>query len=81
MTQYANEAEKLKDPYYQIMELSPTDLKNELETWTRLELIDWLCWNDSNGVYTDEDSLAEFNNILGKEEAIEIIMRQIAEEH
>lgn len=81
MTQYLNEKDKLQMPYYQIMELSPEDLKNELVTWSRLELIDWLCWNDSNGVYTDEDSLAEFNNILGKEEAIEIIMRQIAEEY
>ncbi len=81
MNQYPSEKDKLQMPYYQIMELSPEDLKNELETWTRLELIDWLCWNDSNGVYTDEDSLAEFNNILGKEEAIEIIMRQIAEEY
>lgn len=81
MTQYLNEKDKLQMPYYQIMELSPEDLKNELVTWSRLELIDWLCWNDANGVYTDEDSLAEFNNILGKEEAIEIIMRQIAEEY
>jgi hypothetical protein len=40
-------------------------------------LIEWLSWNDRNGVYRDEDSLAEFGNILSKEEAIEIVTNQI----
>lgn len=30
-----------------------------LENGTRERLIDWLVWNDGNGVYTDEDSEAE----------------------
>jgi len=50
-----------------------------LNTWSRLELIDWLCWNDRNGIYRDEDSLSEIGNILGKVEAIEITSRQILE--
>lgn len=30
-----------------------------LERGTREQLIEWLVWNDGNGVYTDEDSIAE----------------------
>ncbi|WP_051605424.1 hypothetical protein [Sediminibacter sp. Hel_I_10] len=74
-----SEREKLRHPYYQIMELSPAKLEAELNTWTRLELIDWLSWNDRNGIYRDEESLSEIGVILDKPEAITIIMRQILE--
>lgn len=74
------EKDKLKHPNYQLLELRGQALQAALNSKTRLELIDWLCWNDSNGVYRDEDSLREFDNILGKEEAIEIITRQIIQE-
>jgi len=76
---YKNEENKLNHPYYKIMDLKGDQLQLELDSWTRLELIEWLCWNDKNGVYKDEDSLREFDNILEKEEAIEIISRQITE--
>ena len=71
------EIEKLRHPYYQIMELNLVELQVELNSWSRLDLIDWLSWNDKNGIYRDEDSLTEIGNILGKEEAIEIMSRQI----
>jgi hypothetical protein len=74
-----SEQRKLNDPYFKIMELRSDDLQSKLNSWTRSELIEWLCWNDSNGVYKDEDSLREFDNILEKEEAIEIIAKQITE--
>ena len=74
-----SEEEKLRHPYYKIMELSKDKLQVELNSWSRLELIDWLSWNDRNGVYRDEDSLSEMGNILGREEAIEIMSRQILE--
>ncbi|WP_379853682.1 hypothetical protein [Flavobacterium xylosi] len=61
------------------MELRGDELEGELNTWSRLDLIAWLCWNDRNGVYKDEQSLQEFDNILSKEEAIEIITRQITQ--
>ena len=61
------------------MEQKGEALKEKLNTWSRAELIDWLCWNDRNGVYTDEDSLREFGNILSKERAIEIITEMIYE--
>ncbi|PWH86038.1 hypothetical protein [Brumimicrobium oceani] len=70
---------KFNHPFYQLMELKDQELKNELTSWSRLELIEWLSWNDRNGVYNDEDSLREFDNILKKDQAIEIITRQINE--
>ena len=79
MSIYINEEEKLKHPFYKLMELRGEALETELNSWSRLELIEWLCWNGRNGVYRDDQSLQEFDNILGKEEAIEIITRQITE--
>lgn len=79
MNIFISEEEKLKHPYYRLMVLRDYALENELNSWSRLELIEWLCWNDRNGVYRDEQSLQEFDNILSKEEAIEIITRQILE--
>ena len=79
MSTYISEEEKLKHPYYKLMELKGEALETELNSWSRLDLIEWLCWNDRNGVYRDDQSLQEFDNILGKEEAIEIITRQITE--
>lgn len=73
------EETKLKHPNYQIMELNRDQLKSELNLWSREHLISWLYWNDSNGVYKDEDSKREFDNVLGKTEAIEIITRQIVQ--
>ena len=79
MNTYITESEKLRHPYYKIMELSGDKLQLELNEWSREDLIEWLCWNDRNGVYRDEESLHEFGNIVSKEEAIEIINRQILE--
>lgn len=79
MSAYTNETEKLKHPNYKLMELRGEALETELNSWSRLDLIEWLSWNDRNGVYKDEDSMREFDNILSKEEAIEIITRQITE--
>ena len=79
MSIYINEEEKLKHPYYKLMELRDDILETELKSWSRLDLIECLCWNDRNGVYKDEDSMREFDNVLSKEEAIEIITRQITQ--
>lgn len=74
-----SEKEKLNHPYYRLMELRGEELAKKLNSWSRVELIDWLCWNDRNGVYSDEDSLREFGEILSKKRAIEIITDQITE--
>jgi hypothetical protein len=75
---FISEDEKTRHPFYKIMDLKGDILFNELNSWSRLDLIEWLCWNDANGVYKDEESLAEFGNILSKEEAIEIMIKQIS---
>lgn len=79
MNNNINLEDKLNHPYYKLMELRGEILQTELNLFSRLDLIEWLCWNDRNGVYKDEDSLREFDNILSKEEAIEIITRQITQ--
>lgn len=79
MTTYLTDREKASHPYYIIMTLKKEDLLKELNSWSRLELIDWLAWNDRNGIYRDEISLAEFGEILSREKAIEIMTRQILE--
>lgn len=80
MTFNISEEQKLRHPYYQVMEVKDEKLQIELESWSRKKLINWLCWNDRNGVYNDEDSLREFDNILGKKEAIQIITKQLAQD-
>lgn len=73
-------SQKLNEhPNHVIGYLEEKELYENLLTWSRQDLISWLKWNDPNGVYDDESSLREFDNILLKEEAIEIIMRQINE--
>ena len=79
MSYYISEEEKLKHPYYQLMELKGEALATELNAWSRLNLIEWLCWNDSNGVYRDNESLQEMGDTVTKEEAIKIITNQITE--
>ena len=45
---------------------------------TRDELIAWLCWNDSNGTYTDRDSQIEDMELLPLERARQIMRQQIS---
>lgn len=79
MNIFISDDEKTRHPYYKLMELNGTALETELNSWSREDLIEWLCWNDRNGVYRDKDSLQEFGNTVSKEQAIEIITRQITE--
>lgn len=79
MIQYIYEAEKLRHPFYKIMEMKSVNLQTKLDTWTREQLIEWLSWNDRNGVYKDEESMKEFGNVLNRKEAIDIIIKQIAQ--
>lgn len=46
MNIYISENEKARHPFYKIMELKGDILLNELNTWSRLDLIEWLSWND-----------------------------------
>ena len=51
--------------------------ERDLVSLTREELISWLCWNNPNGVYRDEESIAEFGEIMPYEEAYWIALRRI----
>ena len=45
----------------------------------RKDIIRWLMWNDPNGIYNDELSLKELENIMSRDEGIEILLRHIDE--
>lgn len=68
------------DLRYAVMDLPEDKLLVLVRGMGREELIDWLSWNDRNGIYRDEDSLAEFGNVMTKEEGEEIMFRQIMSE-
>jgi hypothetical protein len=48
-----------------------------MENYTREELIEWLCRNDRNGIYSDADCEIEGINPLTWEEAFELVNEQI----
>ncbi|KAE8546188.1 hypothetical protein [Marinobacter nauticus] len=51
-----------------------------LTNGTRQQVIDWLTWNDHNGVYTDEDCINEGLPVLTLEQAREIMRNQLESE-
>lgn len=53
--------------------------RRRLLTWTRDELIDWLRWNDRNGIFSDRDSELEGMNPITAEEAVAMIMKHVEE--
>jgi hypothetical protein len=57
--------------------MNEDELRDELKKWTRQDLINWLQWNDRNGVYDDEQSMAEIGQIMTFEEGVEIMVNQI----
>ncbi|WP_374163813.1 hypothetical protein [Arcticibacter sp. MXS-1] len=50
-----------------------------INSLSREDMIEWLSWNDPNGIYSDERSLKELGNVMSREEAAEIMLRQIEE--
>ena len=60
------------------MDLPQIKLDEFLKYTSREEIIDWLQWNDPNGIYTDLESIQEFGNIMNKDEGVEIVKRQIS---
>ena len=73
------QSRKLRHPYFKMMDLSEKELIPAITAMSREEIINWLQWNDSNGVYSDKQSIDEFGNIMSKKEAEKIILRQILE--
>jgi hypothetical protein len=70
----------LKHPFYQLMQLNESELKKTLKNWSRLNCLLWLKWNDSNGIYLDDECKKEWIEILKKSDAIELIINQIIQE-
>ncbi len=66
-------------PYVKIIEITEVELIALLNVLTREDIIEWLMWNDPNGIYSDEQSLKEFGNSMTKEEGLEIMLRQADE--
>jgi hypothetical protein len=60
-------------------ELSDVKIMLLINILTREDLIEWLCWNDANGIYRDEQSLKELGNVMTCEEGLEIVLRQVEE--
>ena len=75
MTEYL----KYRDPRYLIMNLRGNELQEAIAKLSRQDIIDWLQWNDRDGIYTDEQSLKEPGNIMSREEGVEIMTRMIEE--
>jgi len=65
--------------YQSLTKISEESLILLVNAMTREDLIEWLNWNDPNGIYRDEQSLKELGNVMSREEGIEILLRQIEE--
>ncbi|WPU92500.1 hypothetical protein SNE25_24540 [Mucilaginibacter sabulilitoris] len=68
-----------KYPYVRLVEISEKELINLVNCLTRLDIIEWLMWNDPNGIYNDNQSLKEFGKVMSREEGLEIMLRQAEE--
>lgn len=65
--------------YHSFADLPPEKVNLLMNELTRLDIIEWLMWNDRNGIYDDERSLKELGNIMSREEGVEIMLRHIEE--
>lgn len=66
-------------PYLSVVEISEAALLQLVNGLSRTDIIEWLMWNDPNGVYSDEQSLKEFGAVMSREEGLEIMLRQAEE--
>lgn len=53
--------------------------RQRLLTWPREKLIGWLQWNDGNGIWTDEDMIANDMDPMTVEDAVEQVMEFVRE--
>jgi len=54
-------------------------IRHGLLVWDRDQLIDWLQWVDSNGIWSDEDMLSNDLDPMSVEEAVDQVMSFVAE--
>ena len=62
----------------QITEFRRHELLTLIQLMSREQIIEWLEWNDHNGVYNDKDSMDEFGRIMAKSEGESIMFCQIS---
>jgi hypothetical protein len=65
--------------YESLTEISEANLILLIHAMSREDIIEWLSWNDPNGIYHDQQSLKELGNIMTHEEGLEILLRQVDE--
>lgn len=65
--------------YLSVLEFSEAEFIILLNSLTREDIMEWLMWNDPNGIYSDEQSLKELGSIMTREEGLEIMLRQVEE--
>lgn len=53
--------------------------RQRLLTWPREKLIGWLQWNDGNGIWSDEDMIANDMDPMTVEDAVEQVMAFVEE--
>lgn len=64
---------------YRYIFMNEEELRVELKKWCRQDLINWLKWNDKNGIYDDKQSLAEVGVVMTYEQGVEIMISQIVQ--
>ncbi|BAU51884.1 hypothetical protein [Mucilaginibacter gotjawali] len=65
--------------YMTAVEIEAVELLLLISRLERWDIIEWLMWNDPNGIYSDESSLREFGAVMTKEDGTEIMLRQAEE--
>src|SRR5690606_7182635 len=68
---------KSMDWRYKIMDLPADELLKEIKSLSRIQLIEWLSWNDPNGIYTDAACKDDRLPRTTKKEAERIMYRQL----
>ncbi len=81
MYNYENKKLIEKHVNYTYILMNEVELRRELKSWNRQNLIDWLNWNDPNGVYKDDQSIDELGAIMTYDEGVEIMINQIFEKN
>lgn len=65
--------------YLSVVEINEAELLILFNRLTREDIVEWLMWNDPNGIYSDERSLKEFGAVMSREEGLEIMLQHAEE--
>ena len=65
--------------FQDIIQLPEEKLLLLINSMSREDLIEWLSWNDPNGIYSDSQSMKEFGRVMSRDEGMEILLRQCEE--